>query len=229
MARVLIVLTSHDQLGDTGKPTGFYLSEASHPWSVFKEAGFAMDFASPEGGKPPVTGLELDDPLNQAFLEDPEVEKKLENTLRADRVDPAGYDAIFYAGGHGTMWDFPNNRDLARVAAAIYEGGGVVGAVCHGPAALVNLQLSNGTYLVAGKQVSAFTNEEETAVGLTGVVPFMLESKLIERGAQIVKVGNFEPRVAVSERLVTGQNPQSAKGVGEAMVRLLVPVSTADV
>jgi putative intracellular protease/amidase len=119
------------------------------------------------------------------------------------------------------MWDFADNQELAEIAAAIYEAGGVVGAVCHGPAALVNLKLSDGEYLVANKTVAGFTNEEEVAVELTEIVPFLLESKLIERGANYTKVPNFQPHVVVSERLVTGQNPASAAGVGHKMVELI--------
>jgi putative intracellular protease/amidase len=219
--RVLFVLTSYDTLGSTGKETGFYLSEVTHPYAVFEKANIEVEFVSPKGGKAPMTGVELDDPINKAFLEDPTKVAKVENTLTPEQVDPARYDAIFYAGGHGTMWDFPNNDQLARIAASIYEKGGVVGAVCHGPAGLVNIKLADGAYLVDGKTVSSFTNEEEEAVGLSDVVPFLLESTLIERGATHTKAPNFQPHVVVSERLVTGQNPASATGVGEGIVKLL--------
>jgi putative intracellular protease/amidase len=124
------------------------------------------------------------------------------------------------------MWDFPENLDLARIAANLYEQGGVVGAVCHGPAGLVNIQLSNNDYLVTGKAVSTFTNEEEAAVGLAETVPFLLESKLAERGAIVEKAPNFQAKVIVSDRLVTGQNPASAAGVAEAIVALLKQHST---
>jgi putative intracellular protease/amidase len=219
--KVLIVLTSHDTLGNTGKETGFYLPEVTHPDAVFEAAGFAVDFVSPKGGKAPMVGVDLQDPLNKAFLDDPKKVSQVENTLNPSQIDPTQYDAIFYAGGHGTMWDFPDNQELAKISAAIYEQGGVVGAVCHGPAGLVNIKLSNGEYLVAGKTVASFTNEEEAAVGLTDVVPFLLEAKMIERGAEVVKAENFQVQVMVSERLVTGQNPASAKSVGEEMVKLL--------
>jgi putative intracellular protease/amidase len=219
--KVLIVLTSRDTLGDTGKETGFYLPEVTHPLDAFTRAGLAVDFVSPKGGKAPMTGIDLDHPLNKAFLENSELVSRVENTLNPSQIDPAEYNAIFYAGGHGTMWDFPDDAKLAAIAAAIYEAGGIVGAVCHGPAALVNIKLSNGEYLVANKTVSAFTNEEEAAVGLTEIVPFLLESKLIDRGANFTKVPNFQVSVVASDRLVTGQNPASAAGVGEQMVKLL--------
>ena len=219
--KVLIVLTSHDTLGDTGKETGFYLPEVTHPLDAFTKAGLTVDFVSPKGGKAPMVGIDLEDPLNKAFLDDSEQVSRVENTLNPAQIDPAEYGAIFYAGGHGTMWDFADNRELAAIAAAIYEAGGIVGAVCHGPAALVNLKLSDGEYLVANKTVAAFTNEEEAAVGLTDIVPFLLESTLIERGAKFTKVANFEVCVVASDRLVTGQNPASAAGVGEKMVELM--------
>ncbi len=219
--KVLIVLTSHDTLGDTGKETGFYLPEVTHPLEAFNRAGLTVDFVSPKGGKAPMLGVDLEDPLNKAFLDDATQVSRVENTLNPAQIDPAEYGAIFYAGGHGTMWDFADNQELAAIAAAIYEAGGIVGAVCHGPAALVNLKLSDGSYLVANKTVAAFTNEEEAAVGLTDIVPFLLEAKLIERGANFTKVANFQVCVVECDRLVTGQNPASAAGVGEKMVELI--------
>jgi putative intracellular protease/amidase len=219
--KVLFVLTSHDKLGNTGKETGFYLPEVTHPYEAFAQAGMEVEFVSPKGGKAPMTGVDLSDPLNKAFLDDPAKIAKLANTLTPAEVDPTRYDAIFYAGGHGTMWDFRDNDALAKIAAAVYEQGGVVGAVCHGPAGLVNIKLSDGSYLVAGKTVASFTNEEEAAVKLNEVVPFLLEPALIERGATHTKAPNFQSHVVVSERLVSGQNPASAKGVGEQMVKLL--------
>ncbi|MEO8892387.1 MAG: type 1 glutamine amidotransferase domain-containing protein [Coleofasciculaceae cyanobacterium] len=219
--KILIVLTSHGTLGDTGKETGYFLPEVSHPEDVFTRAGMSVDYVSPKGGKAPMTGIDLEDPVNKAFLDDANKMAQVENTLNPSQIEASEYDAIFYAGGHGTMWDFPDNESLARIASTLYEQGKVVGAVCHGPAGLVNLKLSNGEYLVAGKTVSAFTNEEEKAVELAEVVPFALESKLIERGAKISKAANFQPHIVVSERLVTGQNPTSAAGVAEKMVELL--------
>ncbi|MHC5748621.1 MAG: type 1 glutamine amidotransferase domain-containing protein [Nostoc sp.] len=224
-AKVLIVLTSHDQLGNTGKPTGFYLSEVSHPVAVFNHAGFTVSYVSPKGGKAPMIGVDLHDPINKAFLNNLENVAQIEKTLCPEEIDPAQFDTIFYAGGHGTMWDFPNNPEIANIAATIYEQGGVVGAVCHGPAGLVNLKLSDGTYLVADKKISCFTNEEEAAVGLSDVVPFLLAPKLIEQGATHTKAANFQKHVVVSDRLVTGQNPASATGVAEGIVKLLTPVA----
>jgi putative intracellular protease/amidase len=219
--RVLFVLTSHDRIGDTDKPTGFFLGEVTHPHHVLTAAGFAIDYVSPKGGKAPIDGKDMTDPINKAFMENPENVKAIENTLRPEDVKPDSYAAIFYAGGHGTMWDFADHVELARIGGAIYDRGGVVGAVCHGPAGLVNLKLADGTYLVAGRNVAAFTNEEEAAVELDKIVPFLLADKLIERGAKHQAAPKFEAKVVVDGRLVTGQNPASATGVGEAMAKLL--------
>ncbi len=221
MKKVLFVVTSHDQKGTTGEPTGYYLGEVSHPWEVLNEAGYEMDFVSPKGGKAPVDGFDLNDAVNKKFWNDVKYRSKVENTLNPSQVNPEEYNAVYYAGGHGAMWDFADNKELAQIAARIYENDGIVAAVCHGPAGLVNIKLSNGKYLVEGKKVNAFTNEEEEAVGLTKVVPFLLESRLIERGAKFENSGLWQTHVVADGRLVTGQNPQSAKGVGKEMLRLL--------
>jgi putative intracellular protease/amidase len=216
MTAILLALTSHDDLGGT-RPTGFYVSEAAHPWRVFRDAGFTVDLVSVRGGRPPMDGFDKEDPAQQEFVNLPD----LATTRPAAEVDAVGYDAIFYVGGHGAMWDFPDDTDLARLARDIYEADGVVAAVCHGPAALVNLTLSNGSYLVEGKEVSAFTNAEEEAVQLTDVMPFALQTALEDRGAKHVAAPNFECQVSVAERLVTGQNPASATRTAEEVVRLL--------
>lgn len=222
--KILFVLTSHSQKGNTGETTGFYLSEAAHPWKVMHDAGFEVDFVSPQGGEPPMDGFDLEDTVNQEFWDDEAVRQKLKNTLTPKQVNPADYRAIHYVGGHGTMWDFKDNEALASIAAHIYENNGVVSAVCHGPAGLVNIKLSDGSYLVDGKRVNSFTNEEEAAVKLTDVVPFLLEDALKERGALFEKADNFQKKVVVDHRLVTGQNPASAQGVGEAVANLLEPM-----
>ncbi len=219
--KVLFALTSHDRKGDTGKPTGFYAPEAAHPWAELHLAGFQVDFVSPKGGKAPMEGGELDDAVLRSFLADAEVPGKLAATARPEEIDPADYAAILFVGGHGTMWDFPDDAGLARIALAIHAAGGVVGAVCHGPAALVNLKLADGRYLVAGKRVAAFTDDEERATGLADVVPFLLASRLAQRGATHVPAPNWQANVIVDGRLVTGQNPASAAGVGREMARLL--------
>ena len=222
--RILIVLTSHDRNGPAGSdaaPGGFYLAEVSHPYFVFQRAGYDIDFVSPQGGRTHVDGLDLSDPQNAAFWNDPALRTATEQTLAPAAVNPADYAAIFYAGGHATMWDLADSKGLADIAAQIYQQGGVVAAVCHGPAGLLNVKLDDGRYLVTGKQVSAFTNDEEKAVGLYDKVPFLLADELQARGAQHQPVPNFEKQVIVDQRLVTGQNPASAAGVAEAAVALL--------
>ncbi|MFI5736383.1 type 1 glutamine amidotransferase domain-containing protein [Kribbella sp. NPDC051587] len=217
MTRVLIALTSHSELGDTGRATGFYVSEAAEPWEVFTEAGFDVDLVSVKGGRPPVDGLDDTDPTQQKFLANVD----LDHTPVAADLDASAYDAVLFAGGHGTMWDFPQADDLLKLAADIYERGGVVAAVCHGPSALVNLKLSDGTYLVDGKNVAGFTNAEEEAVGLTDVVPFLLADKLTSRGAIHHPAENWSAQSVVDGRLVTGQNPQSAQLTGQNVAALL--------
>ncbi|WP_046246531.1 type 1 glutamine amidotransferase domain-containing protein [Hymenobacter terrenus] len=226
-SRVLFVITSHGQKGDTGQPTGYYLPEVSHPWAILTDLGYDIDFVSPQGGQPPVDGYNLTDPVNARFVADAAAQQKINNSLTPARVNPNEYIGIYYAGGHGTMWDFPQNEELARIAGHIYDRGGVVGAVCHGPAGLVNIRLANGELLVKGKVVSTFTDEEEAAVKLENVVPFLLETRMKELGATHRKSPNFQPHVEVSERLVTGQNPASAAGVGQALAELLATVAVA--
>lgn len=220
-SRVLIVLTSHSELGQTGKPTGFYLSEVSHPHAVFREAGFDVEFASPKGGKPPMDGVDREDPINVAFLADEKVMAQVATTIPASEVKPERYQAIFYAGGHGTMWDFPNNQDLQRITRHIDANKGVIAAVCHGPAGLVNVTKEDGTALLKGARVTGFTNEEESAVSLTDVVPFLLEDKMKAQGATFEGAPKFTAHVVTSGRIVTGQNPASATGTAQAVVRLL--------
>jgi putative intracellular protease/amidase len=219
--KILFVVTSHDKLGETGEATGYYLGEVTHPWAVLVDAGYEIDFVSPKGGNPPYYGANNEDLINQRFLADKEYQAKIQNTMKPSEVNPSDYTAILYAGGHGTMWDFADNTELALIAQKIYENNGIVSAVCHGPAGLVNIKLSNGKYLVDGKKINAFTNEEEIAVKLENVVPFSLETKLIERGAKFEKSGLWQPHVTVDQRVVTGQNPQSAHGVGEAVLKEL--------
>lgn len=219
--RILFVLTNHDELGDTGDPTGFFLSEAAHPYQVLREAGYEIDFVSPQGGAVPIdpSSHDLDDEANAAFLE--AEEDALQDTFAPIGVDANDYAAIYFAGGHGTMWDFPEHEGLINLTSSIYERGGVVGAVCHGPAGLVNVMLSDGSYLVEDKQMTCFTNEEERSAELDDVVPFLLESKLEARGAHIEAADPFEKNVKVDGRLVTGQNPASATGVGRALADVI--------
>lgn len=219
--KILFVVTSHDKKGSTGENTGYYLGEVSHPWEVLHKAGYEIDFVSPKGGTPPVDVFDLKDPVNKEFWENKEYKNKIDHSLKPSQINPKDYSTIFYAGGHGAMWDFADNTELAGIASKIYENGGIVAGVCHGPAGLVNIKLSNGQYLVDGKKINAFTNEEESAVKLTDIVPFLLEDKLKERGGQFEKSGLWQNHVVTDQRVITGQNPQSAKSVGEAILKEL--------
>lgn len=220
---ILFVLTSCQQLGDTGRKTGYFLSEVTHPARVLADAGFDLHFASPRGGQPPVDpgSRDPDDKDNRWFLTGNDWLNRMARTALPEDLDATDYRAIFFAGGHGTMWDLPDNQALAGLVAGIWEQGGVVAAVCHGPAGLVNVRLADGSYLVGGRDLTAFTNEEEAAVELEDIVPFLLESRLRERGARFSKTDPFREHVVTDGRLITGQNPASARGVGKAMVKLL--------
>ena len=221
MRKILFVLTNTDKLGETDRETGAYFPEISHPYDVFRK-NFTIDFASPKGGRVPLISIDKTDPQSAKLLNDSHTLGRIQNSFAPQEIKHENYVAIFYAGGHGTMWDFPDNKDIQNIAAGIYQNGGVVGAVCHGPAGLVNIKLENGEYLVKEKKISAFTNEEESEAGLREIVPFLLENKLIERGADYSKAANWQKHVISDQRLVTGQNPASASGVAKVMSDLLL-------
>lgn len=221
--RVLFVLTSNGTLGDNGDRTGFHLAELTHPYYVLRDAGYDVNLGSINGGHPPVDpgSEDYDDETNRRFRDDAEAQRKLAHSTPVTELDGTDFSAIYFPGGHGTMWDLPDNPDVQRLIREVWENGGTVGAVCHGPAALVNATLGDGTHLVDGRQVSAFTDEEEQAVKKDGIVPFLLATELKGRGAKHRKAENFQPSVSIDGRLVTGQNPASAQGVGEAIRDLL--------
>lgn len=219
---VLIVLTSHGVKGSTGEPTGFYLGEVTHPMAVLEAAGITVELASIQGGEPPVDGLDLKDETNARYWNDSKFRDAIRSTPTLASVDPQRYSAILFAGGHGAAWDFPDSPAVQQQARAVWEQGGIVAAVCHGPTALVNVKLSDGSYLVAGRNVAAFTDDEERAVKLDTVVPFLLATTLTQRGAIHHPAPNWTAKVVVDGRLVTGQNPQSAHGVGEAVRDLVL-------
>jgi len=222
-ARVLIVLTSHTELGDTGEKTGFWLPELTHPYYEFKKAGFTVDVASIEGGMAPLDGkaFEEADEYHQIFLNDAKLMAKVMRSIPLAQVNPDDYQAILFSGGSGPMWDFPDNQDINRISAAIYESNGIVSAVCHGNAALINITLSDGSLLIKDKRVSAFSNEEEANLGTTEIIPFLLQDKLIERGAIYVPGKAWQENVVVAGRLITGQNPASAKKVAQSIIERL--------
>ncbi|MDB0529638.1 type 1 glutamine amidotransferase domain-containing protein [Ralstonia solanacearum] len=221
MKPVLCVVTSHPIRGDSGEPTGFAMVELTHPLAVFREGGIPTEIASIRGGHPPIDFFDLSDSVNDRFWHDATFREALAHSLVLGEVDPSRYSAVFFAGGHGTMWDFADSPAVQHVIRTIYEAGGIVSAVCHGPAALVNATLSDGSHLVAGKKVAAFTDEEEAEVKYTNVVPYLLATTLKQRGALHQPAPNWTANVVVDGRLITGQNPASAHGVGEAVVKQL--------
>jgi putative intracellular protease/amidase len=217
MADILIVLTSHQQLGETGRATGFHYEELATPYFAFGDAGHNVVIASIAGG-PAIhdpSSLKADPgdrPADvQRFVSDPAAMAKMADTLAIDDVDPGDYDGIFMPGGHGTMWDFAQSDALGGVVSAIFAKGGVVGAVCHGPAGLVSARKGDGSPLVAGMHVNAFTDAEEDAIGLTSTMPYLLESRLRDLGGHFDGAPNFTSKAVRDGRLVTGQNPQSAR------------------
>lgn len=218
--KALIVVTGHNQLGDTGEETGWHLSEVSHVYWPLINAGFAVEFASPSGGEALMDqeSIKLDDPENKSFIDKLKIANALE-TMALREVNPDQYQVIYFAGGHGTMWDFPDNPNIDEITRIIYEKGGIVAAVCHGPAALTSVKLTDGEYLVKDKKVNSFTDEEERAVGKEDVVPFLLETRLRERGAHFEGGSNFSEKVVADGRLITGQNPQSASALGREIVK----------
>jgi putative intracellular protease/amidase len=225
---ILMVLTSHDKLGNTGKKTGFWLEEFAAPYYTFLDAGAAVTLASPKGGEPPLDP-KSDTPDGQTeaterFKKDRSAQAVLASTVKLADVRAEDYDAIFYPGGHGPMWDMPDNETSIALIEAFVKADKPVGAVCHAPVALVNVRGKAGEYLVKGKRVTGFTNEEEAAVGLTAVVPFLLEDRLKERGGIFNKAANWVPYVQVDGKLVTGQNPASSRPGAEEVLKLLRPV-----
>lgn len=216
--RVLVVLTSHGQLGDTGRDTGFYLSELSHVYYPLREAGIELTLASIEGGEPPMDGVSRDDALNARFLDDPEAMAALRTTRPLSEVDASTYDAVYFPGGHGTMWDLPADPDVQRVIREVLARDGTVAAVCHGPAAFVGATDADGRPLVEGRRVSAFSDAEERDRELHDVVPFLLESRLRAQGATLEPAPPFTPQVVEDGPLLTGQNPASAGPLAERLI-----------
>lgn len=222
---ILMVLTSHDQLGDTGHKTGFWLEEFAAPFYVFKDAGATLTLASPKGGQPPLdpksdaADAQTDD--TRRFKADPEAQAALADTRVLATVDNDGFDAIFYPGGHGPLWDLAEDADSRRLIEQFASADRPIGAVCHAPAVFRHVNGPDGRPLVAGRTVTAFTNSEEEAVGLTNVVPFLLEDMLAERGATFRKGLDWQSHVEVDGKLVTGQNPASSAEAARRLLDLL--------
>lgn len=225
--RILFVLTGHDRLGrgddDAAEPTGFHLTEAAHPWAILTDAGIAVDLVTPDGGAAPIdpSSKDLDDSDNLRFLQDGAVRQSLRESRALADIDLADYAGVYFPGGHGTMWDLPEHPDVIDAVRTMFESHRPVAAVCHGPAAFVNVRLSDGRWLVDGREICVFTDREEHATGKDTAMPFMLASALSDRGAILRSAKNFEACVAVDSNLISGQNPASADGVAHALLEQL--------
>lgn len=225
MKKVLVVLPSHDQLGNTGQKTGFWLEEFTDPYYKFIDSGYEVTIASPRGGKPPVdpksTQKENQSESTQRFERDKSAQAKLENTLVLSQVSANDYDTLFLPGGHGPMWDLSSDENMKKIVEDFYSDKKIVSAVCHGPAGLLQATDRNGNSILKGKKITGFTNNEESAVGLTKAVPFSLENRMKELGGKFEKGQDFKPFVISDGQLITGQNPKSALPAAEKVIEIL--------
>ena len=223
--KILMVLTSHDRLGDTGQPTGFWLEEFAAPYYTFKDAGAQITLASPKGGQPPLDPKSSDPAMQtdatRRFAADGAAQTALASTLTLDEVRAEGFDALFYPGGHGPLWDLAEDPRSVALIERFQALGKPVGAVCHAPAVLRHVRGADGQPLVKGRQVTGFSNSEEAAVQLTAVVPFLVEDMLKANGGQYSSAADWHSHVAVDGLLVTGQNPASSEASAAALLKLL--------
>jgi putative intracellular protease/amidase len=223
--KVLIVLTSHSELGNTGKKTGFWIEEFAAPYYTLKDAGADITLASPKGGQPPIDPKSAEpDAQTEAtkrFEKDAALEQQLATTKKLIEVNAADFDAVFFPGGHGPLWDLTTDEDSIKLVEDFWKAGKPVAAVCHAPAVLLNVKDENGEPLVKGKRVTGFTNTEEAAVQLTEVVPFLLEDELKNRGGEYSKKEDWASYVVKDGLLITGQNPASSEEAAEQLLQLL--------
>lgn len=222
---ILMVLTSHDQLGDTGKKTGFWLEEFAAPYYVFKDAGASVTLASPKGGQPPLDpksdAADAQTDATRRFKDDADAQAQLASTKRLAEVTIDGFDAVFFPGGHGPLWDLAEDADARRLIESFAAADRPVGAVCHAPAVFRHTQGPDGKPLVSGRRVTGFTNTEEDGVGLTDVVPFLVEDMLKANGGNYEKGADWASFVLTDGKLVTGQNPASSEDAAKALLKLL--------
>jgi len=223
--RILIVLTSHDQLGDTGRKTGFWLEEFAAPYYRLLDAGAELTLASPAGGQPPLdpksSEADAQTDATQRFNADQQAQAILADTVKLADVDTDNFDAVFYPGGHGPLWDLTTDQDSISLIERFIAAAKPVAAVCHAPAVLIHARDAQGKPLVQGKRVTGFTNSEEAAVGLSDIVPFLLEDELIQLGANYEKTADWQPLAVTDGQLITGQNPASSAAVADALLTLL--------
>lgn len=222
--KILAVVTSVEKMGDTGKSTGYELTELARAYWIFQTNGFQVDIASTKGGKSPIVFDDEDmREYDYAFLNDPQAQKKITQTLLIDEINPADYEAVYFVGGKGAMFDFPDNPAIKNLVKYLYQNGKVVSAVCHGPAALVNVELDNGEWITANKNISAFTNDEELFLipNAKSVFPFLLQDKLEEQGADFIAGITYLEQVAQDGKLLTGQNPWSVWKLADNIIQSL--------
>lgn len=223
--KILMVLTSHDQLGSTGKKTGFWLEELAAPYYVFKDSGAEITLASPKGGRPPLDPKSAEEEFQTAATErfnaDSEALAVLAHTVKLRDVSPADFDALFYPGGHGPLWDLAEDKDSIALIEAMYADGKPVSAVCHAPGVLRHAKAADGSPLVQGKNVTGFSNSEEAAVGLTEIVPFLVEDELKKNGGLYSKGADWQSYSLRAGNLLTGQNPASSEAVAKAVLTLI--------
>jgi putative intracellular protease/amidase len=223
--KILIVLTSHSELGDTGKKTGFWIEEFAAPYYVLADAGATITIASPKGGQPPVDPKsEMPDAQTAAtkrFFADMIAIDKVANTIKLSTINKDDFDAVFYPGGHGPLWDLANDINSIALIEGMYNSQKPVAFVCHAPAALIKVKLENGTPLVKGKKVTGFSDTEEDAVGLSKIVPFLLENELKKLGAEYSKGADWSSHVEQDGLLITGQNPASSEAVAFLLLKAL--------
>ena len=223
--KILMVLTSHDELGSTGRKTGFWLEEFAAPYYVFKDAGAKITLASPAGGQPPLDPKSAEKDFQTAatdrFNRDKAAQVALSTTVKLQTLSAADYDALFYPGGHGPLWDLSENKHSISLIEVMHAEGKPVGAVCHAPGVLRHARSADGTPLVKGKAVTGFSNTEEAAVGLTGVVPFLVEDELKKAGGHYSKEADWQAHIVCDGNLVTGQNPASSEPAAKMLLALL--------
>ncbi|WMO14517.1 type 1 glutamine amidotransferase domain-containing protein [Pseudoalteromonas piscicida] len=223
--KILMVLTSHAELGNTGEKTGFWIEEFAAPYYAFVDAGVEVTLASPKGGQPPIDPKseqpDFQTDSTKRYFDDQKTQELVANTLQLAEVSAADFDAVFYPGGHGPLWDLATDANSIQLISAFLAADKPVGAVCHASAVLMDVKTTSGEYLVKGKVVSGFTNSEEEAVGLTDVVPFLLEDELVKRGADFQKVDDWNVFAVRDGLLFTGQNPASSELVAEKMLTYL--------
>jgi putative intracellular protease/amidase len=223
--KVLFVLTSHDKLGDTGKKTGFWIEEFAAPYYTLADAGVDITIASPKGGKPPIDpSSETPDAQTKAtdrYYKDEDLQEKLSKSVKLSDIKAEDFDAVFYPGGHGPLWDLANDETSIQLIETFHKQDKPVALVCHAPAALAKVKGTDGEPLVKGKKVTGFTNSEEEAVQLTDVVPFLVEDKLKELGGNYSKAGDWEDYVLKDGLLITGQNPASSESAAEELLKML--------